>query len=377
MTMHNPLPEDQVVLLFAAPEEAQEVQAKLASAALTCRQCAGAQDLCQNLESAAAAVISQEALTAPVMSRLVQTLDCSPDRADFPFVLLFDSPGTTAKDAIRLLDLLEPFGNLTVLERPAPTLALVSAVRTAVRCQHAQRRAREVLQRLQNELSDRENRLARLVHKLRTPLNTILTATEILDQIGASSPLAAEQRALVQRQTLLLAQLLGEFQEPAETVLDSVSLGRQPVDLKVAAPDGEGRGHDGMASAGPCRLLVVEDDKECREALQFLLRLKGMEVDVAADGPQGLQKALAGDADVVLLDIELPGLDGFEVARRIRDRRGDGVRLVALTGLGKECDRRKATAAGFDDCLIKPVTLQELSRALAVCPREERSKPPT
>jgi CheY-like chemotaxis protein len=359
MNPHSPRSDDLVLFLLPSPEEVQAIEPGLNRAGLACRKCAGAQDLCDSLDGASAAVVSQEALTAPVMTRLVQTLESKPERADFPFVLLFDSPGPTACEAVRLLDLLEPFGNLTVLQRPVHSLSLISAVRTAVRSRHTQQRVADQMRGLQQEVLAWDQRLARLVHKLRTPLNTILTATEILDQVGTLTSPASDQRALIRRQTLLLARLLGEVQGPQETVSASAALPKQSTE----APSPLARICKGQT--GPTRLLLVEDDVECRESLQFLLRLQGMEVDVAANGTEGVQMAQDRRPEVILLDIDLPGLDGLKVARQIRSQFGDAVRLVALTGLGRESDRRKATEAGFDDCLIKPVPLQELFRALA------------
>jgi CheY-like chemotaxis protein len=113
------------------------------------------------------------------------------------------------------------------------------------------------------------------------------------------------------------------------------------------------------------RVLVVEDNPDARESLRFVLRLMGHEVEVAGDGKQGLAKALGWRPEVALLDIGLPGMDGYEVARRTRAALGRGVRLIALTGYGSEEDRRRAFAAGFDFHLTKPADPEELLRLVA------------
>ncbi len=360
MKTHSSPSEDHVLLFLPLAAERLAVEAALTRAGLACRNCGEEQELCRLLDSAGAAVVSQEALTAPVMTRLVQTLDGKPERAEYPFVLLFGCPGETS-EAIRLLDLLEAFGNLTVLERPIRPLALISAVRTAVRVRHTLGRVRQLGQRLKQELLDRDQRLARLVHKLRTPLNTILTAAEVLDRIGEPTATAANQLALIRRQTLQLARLVSEIQETPEPPT-------QPGSAAGGADSGGGPEQESQQQPrAPRRLLLVEDDVEGREALCFLLRLHGIEVDVAADGPQGLQMALEHRPDVVLLDLDLPGLTGYEVCAGLREQLGGEVRLVALTGLGQESALRQAREAGFDDCLVKPVPMQELSRALRVC----------
>jgi CheY-like chemotaxis protein len=112
-------------------------------------------------------------------------------------------------------------------------------------------------------------------------------------------------------------------------------------------------------------ILIVEDNDDAREALRMLLELDGHLVEAAAEGGQALEIVRAKDPDVALVDIGLPGIDGYEVARRVRA--GDGKRplLIALTGYGQPEDRRRATEAGFDSMLVKPVDPTTLSDLLA------------
>jgi CheY-like chemotaxis protein len=103
-------------------------------------------------------------------------------------------------------------------------------------------------------------------------------------------------------------------------------------------------------------VLVVEDHADAREAVRCLLEVRGHRVDVAADGPGAVDSALTSRPEVVLVDIGLPGLDGFEVARRIRaSDEGKHMRLVALTGYGDVADRQRAMESGFDAHLVKPI----------------------
>lgn len=126
----------------------------------------------------------------------------------------------------------------------------------------------------------------------------------------------------------------------------------------------------GAVPAEPRRVLVVEDNPDSRTTLQDLLTLEGHEVEVAEDGLQGVERALAWSPDVALVDIDLPVLDGYEVARRLRrEPRGRAVRLVALTGYGLAGHREKAREAGFDAFVVKPVDLGELRRLIASAPR--------
>lgn len=114
------------------------------------------------------------------------------------------------------------------------------------------------------------------------------------------------------------------------------------------------------------RVLVADDNRDAAQNLSTLLQLWGHEVRVVFDGPCALEEALSFRPQMVLLDIGLPGMQGYEVAQRLREYpQLDGVVLVAVTGWGQEEDRRRAREAGFDHHLPKPVDLDALSALLA------------
>jgi two-component system, chemotaxis family, CheB/CheR fusion protein len=114
------------------------------------------------------------------------------------------------------------------------------------------------------------------------------------------------------------------------------------------------------------RVLIVEDDRDNRDMLRQLMELDGHEVFTAEDGSAGLRAIAEHRPDVALIDLRLPGLSGYEVARRARaDHCNRNVRLIALTGYGRAEDRQAVLEAGFDEHLVKPVNPDELSRALA------------
>lgn len=123
--------------------------------------------------------------------------------------------------------------------------------------------------------------------------------------------------------------------------------------------------HTTPKAAAGRRILVVDDNQDSAESLALLLELHGHEVRTAFAGPAALETASTFRPDVVLLDIGLPGMDGYEVARRLRadDHRS---LLVALTGYGRDDDRQRSQEAGFDHHLVKPVDLEELARVLEV-----------
>ncbi len=103
------------------------------------------------------------------------------------------------------------------------------------------------------------------------------------------------------------------------------------------------------------RVLIIEDNDDARRMLRHLLDRAGHEVHEAAEGTDGLARALALAPDVVIVDIGLPGLDGYAIARRLREAGPPGVLLVAITGYGQDGDRRRSREAGFDVHLTKPI----------------------
>jgi CheY-like chemotaxis protein len=119
-------------------------------------------------------------------------------------------------------------------------------------------------------------------------------------------------------------------------------------------------------ACGPARrILLVDDNQDAAQALRLLLEADGHEVRVAADGASGLELARTYRPEVVLLDIGLPKMDGYELARRIRaDAALQGTVLVAVTGYGQMHDRARASASGFHHHLVKPVEYRDLQEVL-------------
>jgi signal transduction histidine kinase/CheY-like chemotaxis protein len=129
------------------------------------------------------------------------------------------------------------------------------------------------------------------------------------------------------------------------------------VRLPAAHPPGDA---DTLAPAPPraaarLRVLIIEDNDDARQMLRHLLDHAGHEVHEATEGIDGLARALALRPDAVIVDIGLPGLDGYSIARRLRETGPPGVLLVAISGYGQDGDRLRSRAAGFDAHLTKPV----------------------
>jgi CheY-like chemotaxis protein len=112
---------------------------------------------------------------------------------------------------------------------------------------------------------------------------------------------------------------------------------------------------------------VVDDNVAAAQMLSLLVSHLGRhQVDTAHDGPSAIEKVRASHPEIVLLDIGLPAMDGYEVGRTIReDPRFDDVLIVALTGYGQEEDRRRSREAGIDEHLVKPAAVEDIERMLA------------
>jgi signal transduction histidine kinase len=140
--------------------------------------------------------------------------------------------------------------------------------------------------------------------------------------------------------------------------------------LAASLQDGQGESSSGRDDGGinvaGLRLLVVDDNQDAAESLGLLLEMTGNDVRTVHDGPSALAAVEGFKPSVVLLDIGMPGMDGYEVARRLRGQsEGKDMVLIALTGWGQEEDRRRSREAGFDHHLTKPVDLDMLRALLS------------
>ncbi|MBN8625183.1 MAG: PAS domain-containing protein [Planctomycetes bacterium] len=143
-------------------------------------------------------------------------------------------------------------------------------------------------------------------------------------------------------------------------------IARLPVIVQDAEPDAVAMPVEPKESESSLRILVVDDNQDGAHSLATMLKLIGNQTFTAYDGEAGVEIALRERPDVVLLDIGLPKLNGYEACRRIRDQdRGKDIVVIAVTGWGQEDDRRRAREAGFDHHLVKPVDPAALMKLLA------------
>ena len=150
-----------------------------------------------------------------------------------------------------------------------------------------------------------------------------------------------------------------------------------PAELPAAGMSPE-RVVDKLSAAHP--VLVVDDNPINRKVVTAMLARLGLSFEVAGDGTEAVNQCLSGDYSAVLMDCQMPGMDGFEAARRIRAGRQKALPIIAITAAAADTDRRRAIEAGMDDFLAKPVRLHELAEVLsrwcagsavspAACPR--------
>jgi CheY-like chemotaxis protein len=140
---------------------------------------------------------------------------------------------------------------------------------------------------------------------------------------------------------------------------------RLPVVVEASVPS-TAEPDEPAAPKSLLRVLIVDDNRDGADSLGMMLKLMGNNAVTAYDGQEGVEMAERFRPDVVLLDIGLPKLNGYETCRRIREQPwGKNIVLIAVTGWGQDEDRRRSQEAGFDHHLVKPVDPRALMRLLA------------
>lgn len=181
---------------------------------------------------------------------------------------------------------------------------------------------------------------ARFAHELREALGAMQMALEVLRR-PSDEATRARMLELIERQLAILAKLADESASPT-------------AGKKAAAPGSTAR-----------RILVVDDNVDSAEVLGALLEHMGHEVFVAYTGARALEVAHERRPDVVLLDLALPDVSGFDVARSMRKDAGlTATRIIGLTGFGSDEHRKRAKEAGLDDYVVKPVDASVLGQVL-------------
>lgn len=496
-------------VLIVAPigRDAELMCRHLSADGLQCDACSDIHELCGEIERGVGALIfTEEALTAEATPRLAATLDRQPAWSDVPIIVL-----TALETKDRTFAALGRRTNVTFVDRPVRIHSLVSAAHSALRARERQYQTRELMNKLEDRVHERDRFLAILGHELRNPLGAILLASQIRNDDGR---LDGEHAQLIERQSRHLTRLVNDLLDLSRVVSGKIVLKQQVIDLAdvlrqsfetvmesaarqnvsvevrytddalpvYADPlraaqimtnvvgnaikytpeggnvivtlerDGEeaivrvqddgvgidptristifelfaqaenaiGRAQGGMGiglalvrnllqlhggtitaesdgvgegsefvirlpifdgehvplsrmprvapDGQPRRIVVVEDNQDVRDLLRLKLRRLGHEVHAVGDGVSGVQSIVDHRPDLALVDIGLPGFDGYEVASRVRESIGRDVVLVAVSGFGQPEDKRRAMDAGFDEHITKPAEVSDIEDLLSRLP---------
>lgn len=218
----------------------------------------------------------------------------------------------------------------------------------------------------------KDDYLDALAHELRNPLAPLLTSLELLRRNAAPEGAAVELLDTMERQIAQLRQRADELVELSRTVRGRPPAGHATSAANSAAATGIAAAQATAELAPPAatpRVLVVDDNRDAAETVRMGLDVLGVETEIAFDGESALALLAQFRPTLVILDIGMPGMDGHELARRIRADPGNSqVKLVALSGWGQEEIRRRSREAGIDLHLVKPLGFEELQRVIGISP---------
>ncbi len=323
---------------------ADSTAAALEEAGLEPRPVEGLAGLADLAPDADALFVAAGSLTAEELARLARTLAGEPRLADLPVFAVTEG----AEDEDRL-EPLRGLGQVTVLGAPASAQAVVAAGRAARRERHRRAYVHHLLGRIEEAELREERLLAVLGHELRNPLGVIATALSVMARIEGDASPGAPYRRMIQRQVEDLARRIDDLLDPAPATTPGPREREWPPPERLLPATGRGREPSGQRT-----VLIVEDHDDARAALGELLSIWGHRVTPARSGEEALAAAERVRPDLALVDIDLPGIDGYEVARRLRERWPE-MELLAMSGYAQPEDRDRSFAAGFDRHLAKPV----------------------
>ena len=349
---------DLVLVLSAVPGGADDPASRaLAASDLSVRTVAAVDEVLEALrEGAGALFVATDTLASRDLTAVLRALRGDPALARLPVFVL---SGTESRHA-RVVEELAALDQVTLLAAPTSDLTIVAAARAALRENQRQAYVGHLLGRIEEAERREERLLAVLGHELRNPLGVITTALSLMRRLEGDDHPSARYRQMIERQVGALTQRIDDLLDPATAGAGGAARERE----WPRPPRGRSRRPGRPRRARPPEpVLVVEDNADARLALVELLELWGYRVDGVASGEEALEKAAEEQPAIALVDLDLPGIDGFEVAQRLRQAKKDRL-LIAMSGFGQTEDRQRSFAAGFDRHLVKPVDPDRLAQIL-------------
>jgi len=323
-------------------------------------------------EEAAVLLLAAELLTPRRLDGLVSALE---QCRTVPGLLIM-APSGQSDDIQRISAPLNALSQPIVLTRPVAAATLTSAAGAVLTLQSRLRQNQKLSTQLEKSEQQRETLLGTLNHELRNPLAAISNAVDLLGQVNVQHPRLVTARQILARQT-----------EQMTTVLQRLLNGSRPDREKIAASQlAKNRADPGLeepakrvpglpaqpdpdAPPSSLQILVVDDNQDAAKSLGLLLEGLGHRIRLAYDGHSALELAYSRPPQALLLDLDLPQLDGYKIAQRLRqDARFAQVLFIAITGYGGSESQRRTQAAGFDYHLTKPVSLDTLQTLLLTAP---------
>jgi CheY-like chemotaxis protein len=225
--------------------------------------------------------------------------------------------------------------------------------------------------------SQRDSLLNTVAHELRNRLAPLCAELAVIRRESRDAETVAERCAVMDRQVKQLARLVDDLldvrdRNHAELLQEAggieVTAVAQLVSESTQSPEEQVAAAIGTRPPTSFRILLVDDNRELALSLARFIHVLGHDIRVAFDGPEAMQVADEYRPDVMLVDIGLPKVSGYEIAREIRSKPWGGkMTLVAMTGWGRGTDRQRSNEAGFDRHLTKPVEPDELEIFLRSC----------
>jgi CheY-like chemotaxis protein len=234
---------------------------------------------------------------------------------------------------------------------------------------------KRVLVAASTEEEKKQELLAVLAHELRNPLAAIMSSAELLKLQEASPADTPALLETIEDRVRAITDILNDMLTPVPAWRDIMPVKAPILAHTHLAPTAKSRLHSGrkVPQTSQARtILVVDDNEVAAEALGRLLELRGHTVTLAFDGSSAIRSVRESAPEVIILDIGLPDIDGYEVAHILQQEKQFSSILIALTGYGQAQDKERARKAGFRAHLVKPVGIAEIEEAFRHIPHASK-----